>query len=144
MLKEHNMRMTRQRQVILETLQEHNIHPTADEVYELVRKKIPRISLGTVYRNLEVLSELGKILKLELAGSQKRFDGYATNHHYHIRCMRCDRVDDAPCGMISDLEDRIVSESGYKVMGHRLEFVGLCSECQQHISSTDNKKALLV
>ena len=137
------MRMTRQRQVILETLQEHNIHPTADEVYELVRKKLPRISWGTVYRNLEVLSELGKILKLELAGSQKRFDGYAENH-YHIRCMRCDRVDDAPCGMIPDLEDRIVNESGYKVMGHRLEFVGLCADCQQHITHTGDKKALLI
>ena len=137
-------RMTSQRRVILEKIKNMHSHPSADEIYVKVRQVLPHISLGTVYRNLEILSEMGLINKLEISGSQKRFDGYATNHHYHIRCMRCDRVDDAPCGMISDLEDRIVSESGYKVMGHRLEFVGLCSECQQHISSTDNKKALLI
>jgi Fe2+ or Zn2+ uptake regulation protein len=67
----------------------------ADEIYEAVRKRIPRVSLGTVYRNLEILSELGEIQKLELAGSMNRFD-WDTNKHYHIRCMECGRVENAP------------------------------------------------
>ena len=63
--KQQNFRMTRQRGIILEELRKINTHPSADEIYERVRKHLPRISLGTVYRNLEILSELGEIQKLE-------------------------------------------------------------------------------
>jgi len=72
--KEKNLRMTRQRRVILEELQSKNNHPSADELYERVRAHLPRISLGTVYRNLEVLCELGEIQKLGLSGPLKRYD----------------------------------------------------------------------
>ncbi|MBW2321808.1 MAG: transcriptional repressor [Deltaproteobacteria bacterium] len=87
--------MTKQRQVILEELRQLKTHPSADEIYKVVRRRLPRISLGTVYRNLEVLAKMGEIQKLELSGSIKRYD-WNTNKHYHIRCVRCDRVDDAP------------------------------------------------
>ena len=93
--------MTRQRRVILEELRKVNTHPSADEIYEIVRKRLPRISLGTVYRNLEILSEYGDIQKLEPGCSLKRFDGNP-NEHCHIRCVSCDRIADAP--MASDLE----------------------------------------
>ena len=100
MLNNLNLRMTRQRKVILEELRKVDTHPSADEVYEMVRKRIPRISLGTVYRNLEILSERGDIQKLELGCTLKRFDGVPENH-YHIRCVDCGRVVDAPgdCGV---------------------------------------------
>ncbi len=128
MLAKRNLRMTRQRKVILEELRRINNHPSADELYERVRQLIPRISLGTVYRNLEVLSELGEIQKLELSGSLKRFDGNPRKH-YHIRCMNCDRIDDAPLAFQKNLEDQLNGETDYKIMGHRLEFVGLCPAC---------------
>ena len=114
-----SLRMTRQRKIILEVLHQLDCHPTADELYEQVRKLLPKISLGTVYRNLEVLSEAGQILKLELAGTQKRFDWDARNH-YHIRCIRCDRIDNAPLGLMGNLENEMKSETGYQVVGHRL------------------------
>lgn len=126
-LKDRNLRMTRQRRVILETLRENNVHPSADEVYEMVRAQLPRISLGTVYRNLEILSELGKIQKLELSGSLMRFDG-VPEKHYHIRCINCDRLDDAPLQPLDHIEDQLQSTE-YKVIGHRLEFMGLCPKC---------------
>ena len=66
--------MTRQRKVILEELLKQNAHPSADEIYQMVRRRMPRISLGTVYRNLEVLASMGKIQKLELSGALKRYD----------------------------------------------------------------------
>ena len=69
------------------------VHPTADEVYQVVRKRLPRISLGTVYRNLDVLSESGEISRLDRCGAQYRFDG-DLEQHYHIRCSSCGRVDD--------------------------------------------------
>ncbi len=128
MLAKRNLRMTRQRKVILEELRRINNHPSADELYERVRQLIPRISLGTVYRNLDVLSELGEIQKLELSGSLKRFDGNPRKH-YHIRCMNCDRIDDAPLAFQKNLEDQLNGETDYKIMGHRLEFVGLCPAC---------------
>jgi Fur family ferric uptake transcriptional regulator len=127
--------MTRQRQVILEELRKVKTHPSADEVYEMVRKRLPRISLGTVYRNLEILSESGEIKKLEPGSSLKRFDGNPSEH-FHIRCIRCDRIADMP--MASDLEIDLadMTPTEYEILGHRLEFFGLCPHCSNN-SKTD-------
>jgi Fur family ferric uptake transcriptional regulator len=122
--------MTRQRQIILEELQTVDSHPSADEVYEMVRKRMPRISLGTVYRNLEILSELGEIQKLELGGDLKRFDR-KPNKHYHIRCINCGRVDDAPIAPLNQVEDELYGATVYTIIGHRLEFEGLCPGCSK-------------
>ncbi len=130
MQKHSNLRMTRQRKVILEELCKVKTHPSADEVYEMVRKRLPRISLGTVYRNLEILSESGDIQKLEPGCSLKRFDG-DTSEHCHIRCVRCDRIADAPLPDVKiDLE--MVESADFEITGHRLEFLGLCSECSNN------------
>jgi Fur family ferric uptake transcriptional regulator len=121
--------MTPQRRVILEVVRDLDIHPTADEVYSRVRERIPRISLGTVYRNLEILTQSGMIRKLEVAGAQKRFDG-KLGQHYHLRCMRCGRVEDAPGETLSSVERHVERESEYEILGHRLEFIGLCPDCK--------------
>lgn len=128
MLKRSNLRMTRQRKVILEELRKVFTHPSADEIYEVVRKRLPRISLGTVYRNLEILSENGEIQKLELGCTQKRFDGNADNH-YHIRCIHCDRVDDAPREFDVAVKHELKDAAGFKIIGHKLEFIGICPDC---------------
>jgi Fur family ferric uptake transcriptional regulator len=120
--------MTRQRRVILDELRKDKSHPSADELYETVRKYMPRISLGTVYRNLEILSELGEIQKLEIGGTLKRFDGNPKKH-YHIRCMNCGRIDDAPIALMEHIENEIDGMTDYKIFGHRLEFIGLCPDC---------------
>jgi Fur family ferric uptake transcriptional regulator len=134
--KQSNLRMTRQRKVILEELRKVNTHPSADELYEMVRKRLPRISLGTVYRNLEILSESGNIQKLEPGCSLKRFDGNPSEH-CHIRCVSCDRVVDAP--MIPDLEIDLerVNSTDFKIIGHRLEFLGLCPQCADKSNSAE-------
>lgn len=136
-----NLRMTRQRRVILEELKKFTHHPSADEIYDVVRRRIPRISLGTVYRNLEVLSELGEITKLEFGGTLKRFD-WDTEDHYHIRCNLCDRVDNVPMPHLGDLENRMSRDTEYRIIGHRLEFYGLCPECAKNIVSPGLKKLL--
>lgn len=129
-MKEQIHRMTRQRRVILEKLREMNSHPSAEEIFAVVRRKLPRISLGTVYRNLEILSELGEIQKLELGGSLMRFDG-RTEKHYHMRCINCDRVDDAPMGFMENMETSLRGATEFKIMDHRLEFLGLCPVCME-------------
>lgn len=104
-------------------------HPTADEVYETVRKRMPRISLGTVYRNLEVLSRWGLARKLDLAGGRRRFDG-STVDHYHVRCVHCGEVADIPVGPLRNLEDSARSNTDFEILGHRLTFLGFCPRCK--------------
>jgi Fur family transcriptional regulator, ferric uptake regulator len=122
-------RTTKQRQVILEELRKVFTHPTADEVYDLVRSRLPRISLGTVYRNLEMLAAHGLIQKVETGGSQRRFDGNPMPH-YHIRCVGCGKMDDIPGKAIQSIDDAIQELSDYQILGHRLEFRGLCPKCR--------------
>jgi len=120
--------MTRQRRIILEELRKNNSHPSADEIYEIVRRRIPRISLGTVYRNLEILAERGEIQKLETSGSLKRFDGNPKKH-YHIRCIGCDRIVDAPVEPLIKTKEDLHKSTKYRIIGHRFEFIGVCPEC---------------
>ena len=123
-----NMRLTSQRQVIFEELIKVKSHPTANEVYDMVRKRLPRIGLGTVYRNLNLLAELGIIRRLEVGGEQNRFDG-DISPHYHIRCIKCNRVDDIFIKMERELEKSAASCCDYKILDHHVQFSGICSRC---------------
>ena len=125
-------RHSRQRQAILEELRGLTSHPTAADLYQVVRARLPRISLGTVYRNLELLTETGVIQRLEMGGPEARFDGNA-DHHHHVQCVRCGRVDDL-CGVPDGLTDvlaggRFANTSGYEILGYQLVFSGICPEC---------------
>ena len=126
MVEQKPQRMTKQRRIILDELRKVTSHPTADELYEIVRRRLPRISLGTVYRNLEVLSENGEVLKLESAGSQKRFDGDVSDH-CHVRCVRCGKVGDV-MGSVPMPSTR-VDAPGFTVTRASVEFYGVCDEC---------------
>lgn len=128
MLERQNLRITRQRRIILKELKNDYTHPSADQLYDKVRQTIPRISLATVYRNLRVLCRLGEIQKLKLGYTQKRFDPNP-DFHYHMRCLDCDRLDDAPLSPLKSIEDEAGAVTDYKVLGHRLEFVGFCPQC---------------
>ncbi len=129
------IRLTTQRQIILEELSKVKTHPTAGEVYDMVRKRLPRIGLGTVYRNLELMAENGMIVKLEVGGTQKRFDA-TTDAHYHIRCSCCGRVDDIDVPVIDSLVDAAADNSSYQILGHHIEFTGICSQCSEEENST--------
>jgi len=121
---------TNQRRIIIEELRKLDTHPTADELYAIVRERLPQISLGTVYRNLELLAEAGKILKLELSGKQKRFDGNI-NKHFHMRCGICGRIEDVSDNDMTEI-DRKLNDlvDKLKVDGYRLELSGLCRYCR--------------
>ena len=113
--------------VIIEELKKVHTHPTADELYAMVRARLPRISLGTVYRNLDFLAESGEILKLEAAGSIRRFDG-DTSPHQHIRCTVCGKVGDVmPPVAVPDVSGVFVE--GFTVSKARVEYEGVCDSC---------------
>ncbi|GAB4341114.1 MAG: transcriptional repressor [Desulfobulbaceae bacterium] len=130
------MRLTTQRQIILEELAKVKTHPTASELYDMVRKRLPRIGLGTVYRNLELMAENGMILKLEVGGTQKRFDA-TTETHYHIRCTNCGKVDDIDTPVMDDLVRDAAASTSYEILGHHVEFNGICPACRKKRKKKD-------
>ena len=123
------LRMTRQRQTILEELRKTLSHPAADEIYESVRRRLPHVSLGTIYRNLEILCERGLARKLEYGGAfQRRYDGRLENH-YHVRCVGCGDIEDIETEAHPEIEEGVGKKTAYKIVGHRLEFIGFCPAC---------------
>ena len=123
--------MTRQRRVLLEEICKPGRHLTADMVYDLVRPKLPKISLATVYRNLETLVEQGLVRKLTMGGGQKHYDG-GVHLHYHVRCVRCGKVSDVDAEPFGDLDEKALQGcTGFEIIAHELEFEGICDDCKQ-------------
>ena len=122
------LRMTESRKAILSALSNVKAHPTADEVYLMVRRDVPNVSLGTVYRNLDILAKRGLIRALATAGEPRRYDGMLEEHH-HIVCEVCGRIDDVEVGDTEPLEELVVDCEGYEVHGYTLCFAGVCREC---------------
>lgn len=126
------MRTTIQRKLILEQLQTHFDHPGADTIYSEVRKVLPRISLGTVYRNLDVLANKGIIQRLEVGGDHAHFDPNPEIHP-HFFCTRCRQVSDLKWknGTPPAWSDFIEPESLKELLidGGTLVLEGFCAEC---------------
>ncbi|MFW5991976.1 MAG: Fur family transcriptional regulator [Halanaerobiaceae bacterium] len=123
-------RMTKQRRLILKVLKNTDTHPTADWIYEQVKKEISNISLGTVYRNLKLLSEMGKIQVLDYGSSYSRFDGNPQNH-YHFTCNQCERIFDLDIPHDTDINEKLNKTTPFAIKSHRMEFYGLCPDCQK-------------
>ena len=125
-----SQRVTKQKTAILEILRSVDSHPTAEWLHQEARKRVPGISLGTVYRNLNQLRDNGEIKELSYGSNQSRFDGRSENH-YHFTCLHCGNVFDLCIPPIKSIETRARAAEGFKITGHRLEYVGLCQACQQ-------------
>ena len=119
-------RFSQQRERIYEAVRTSMEHPTAQMVYDALRPEMPRLSLGTVYRNLHQMAQEGRLRELE--GPVARFDAVLPPHT-HIRCVRCGQVADLAVPYDPAL-DREAGESGWAVNGHDLVFSGLCPACR--------------
>jgi len=124
-------RQTRQREVILGIVRSTMDHPTAEWVHRQARRTIPRISMATVYRNLKELAAEGAIRELRVPGPSARFDGN-TGQHYHIRCVRCGRVRDLPMSIDRRVEEEAGRAVNYRILGHHVEVLGVCPNCENH------------
>ncbi len=126
-------RNSKQREVVLEELRNMKTHPTAAELHDVVRERLPRISLGTVYRNLELLAGGGLVRKLEHGGGRARFDG-DLEQHLHVVCVACGGVEDV-AGTPADVNaNDLATPDGYQIFGLRVEFSGLCPDCARRVS----------
>jgi Fur family transcriptional regulator, ferric uptake regulator len=130
-------RRSRQREVVLSVVRSTMDHPTAEWVHRQARRRLPRIGLGTVYRNLQSLAADGQIREIHTGGGSARFDGN-TGRHYHIRCLGCGRVNDLPLSVDTRIEEEAGRAMNYRVLGHQVEVQGLCPACQGDPSSDRN------
>lgn len=131
------MRQTKQREVIMEILRTSHCHPTADWVYDQARKVIPNISLGTIYRNLNLLVEKNQVRRVE-HDHVCRFDGHIENH-YHLCCMECGKVCDIDLPIDSLLNRKVARSTGCRIVSHRAMFFGVCADCQQSAVAVKKK-----
>jgi len=122
------MRSTRQRSLIIEVLQETASHPTAAWIFDRVKEKCPNISLGTVYRNLNILKEMGVIREIKFGKNTARYDGNVELHH-HIVCEECGRLEDVVCAVGPNIMQSVETAKGYKISGCQMEFKGICPDC---------------
>ena len=127
-LREMGYRVTRQRRIILEELRKMDVHPTATEVYEAVRDRLPNISLGTVYRNLNVLEAVGLLQKIQ-SGNTSRYDG-DLHQHYHLKCVQCGQVFNVDSSLIQALDAHLLELEGFELLDYKLEFYGRCPDCR--------------
>lgn len=129
--------------MILDEVRKGFNHPTADEIYVGVKKSLPRISMGTVYRNLDILASYGLIARLEPSHPQMRFDSNIKGH-YHLTCARCGKIDDMTFESAEESFDSLQAALGnltkYGIFGHQLDFFGLCDECLEKERQLAGKK----
>ncbi len=129
MKKEILRRDTRQRKIILEELMRVKTHPTADVLFRMARRRLPDISFGTVYRNLNLLRDKGDVLELTCGKYKCRYDG-DTKAHYHFLCVKCKSVFDVNIPILRGLDKKVNEALKSQVKYHRVEFYGYCRDCK--------------
>jgi Fur family transcriptional regulator, peroxide stress response regulator len=127
----HKYKRSRQRERILSILQNTDTHPTASWVYDELKKEFNNLSMGTVYRNINILVDQNLVQKIEAGSSFDRFDAN-TDVHYHFICRECGCIDDLPLTKMNDLNEMVSRETGYQAESHRLDFYGICPACSKN------------
>lgn len=125
-------RKTKQRLAIIEVLQGVRTHPSADSIYDEVRKKLPHISKGTIYRNLNLLEDEGLITELNVDGVVGRYE-IRQHNHYHFICEKCGRIFDLNEPVETGLNAKFAKKTGFNITHHHLEFRGVCLGCQRKV-----------
>ena len=120
---------SRQRERILELLGETGIHPTADWLYHKLKKEFPSLSLGTVYRNLNILGEQKLIQKLPFGSTHDHYE-IIKNPHCHLVCEVCGCVEDFDMPQYTEINKQVQKMSGFNIFRYRIDFLGTCEKCQ--------------
>ena len=124
------MKRSQQRELVLEAVTQAGGHPSADEIFQHIRRQLPTISLATVYRNLGLLCSMGQIMKVSLPQGGDRYDRNPRPHH-HLLCRMCAQVQDVPLDYDDGLDRAIAELTGHDVSGHTIQFYGTCKACRE-------------
>jgi Fur family transcriptional regulator, peroxide stress response regulator len=137
-LTQAGLRLTPQRLAIYNLLADSKDHPTAQMIYDLLKYDYPSLSLATVYNTLESLVQLGIVNALGSAGDDAAHYDANTEPHVNLACISCHQVIDLHSEHVLHLEDEVVSNSGYQVLGARVLYYGVCPDCQNQEAKVDN------
>lgn len=133
-LYERGYKMTPQRKQILQIFVEHPEHLSAEDVYGILREQDSEIGLATVYRALDLLSDLGILVKIDFGDGCARYELNTADpnvhHHHHLICVKCKKVIEVEEDLLDDLEATISQKSGFQILNHEVKFFGYCKDCQ--------------
>jgi Fur family peroxide stress response transcriptional regulator len=129
-LKEHDFRLTPQRLAVLKVLAVSDGHPTVERIYETVRAEFPTTSIATIYKTVNLLKQLNEVLELGFPDGSNRYDGNNPYPHPHVICTNCKKIIDPNLGSLKNLTKEVINETGYQILNHRVDFFGICRECQ--------------
>ena len=130
-LKSRDFRITPQRYAVLQILAASHDHPSVSEIYEAVRIKFPTTSLATVYKTVSLLKDIDEVLELGFHDGNNRYDGTRPFPHPHVICTQCKKIMDPELAGLEDLSAEMSLMTGYRIISHRLDFFGLCPDCQK-------------
>lgn len=129
-LKERDYRLTPQRMAVLRILTESRDHPTVEQVHRHVLQDFPMTSLATVYKTMALLKEIGAVLEIGIADGSNRYDGHNPHPHPHLICTKCKTIVDPDIASLERLPQEVAETTGFRVESHRLDFFGVCPQCQ--------------
>ena len=130
-LKSLDFRITPQRLAVLWILAASEVHPSAEQIFEKVKIEFPTTSLATIYKTIALLKDLNEVLELGFPDRSNRYDGNKPFPHPHVVCTRCGKIMDPELMSLDGLKDEISRKTGFRIQHHRLDFFGVCQECQK-------------
>jgi Fur family peroxide stress response transcriptional regulator len=129
-LKEQGYRITPQRWVVLKILAASQGHPSVEKIYDRVRVDFPTTSLATVYKTVSLIKSIGEVLELGFSDGSNRYDGNKPYPHPHVICISCKKIIDPDLSGLKDMTQELIKETGFQIVSHRLDFFGVCPDCQ--------------
>jgi Fur family peroxide stress response transcriptional regulator len=128
-LKEHGYKLTHQRLAIAKVLSASKGHPNVETIFERLKDHFPTMSLATVYRNVMLFKSFGEVLELGFPDGSNRYDGNNPNPHPHVICIKCKKIVDPDLDSLDEMKKEVALETNFKILTHRLDFFGICSNC---------------
>jgi Fur family peroxide stress response transcriptional regulator len=128
-LRDSGHKITPQRLAIVEILAKSEGHPSVENIFDQIKKNFPTMSLATVYRNIVLIKTLGEVIELGFPDGSNRYDGNKQYPHPHVICIKCKKIVDPHLESLDEMKKEVESETHFKILNHRLDFFGICSDC---------------
>ncbi len=128
-LRDNHHNITPQRLAIVKILAKSTGHPSVEDIYDEIKKQFSTMSLATVYRNIVLIKSLGEVLELGFPDWGNRYDGNKPYPHPHLICIKCKKIVDPELDSLDEMKEEIFAETNFKILNHRLDFFGICSNC---------------
>jgi len=128
-LRDAGYKITPQRMAIVKILAKSEDHPSVENIHAQIKKNFPTMSLATVYRNIVLIKSLGEVLELGFPDGSNRYDGNKPYPHPHVICIKCKKIVDPDLDSLDDMKNEVAMETNFKILNHRLDFFGICSNC---------------